>query len=98
MVLLSKLSGSKHIKVELEEEIQEMNFKKNATYEDIKEYVLNNYGFKVRNLYIAQVKRKHGLVERINYNVSKKEDQIVPQCPLEKEKAIEEALEWFELI
>lgn len=95
MALLSKLNGNKHIKVELEEEIQEMNFKKNATYEDIKEFVLKNYGFKVSNLYIAQVKRKHGLVERMNYNVSKKKDQIVPQCPPEKEKAIEEALEWF---
>lgn len=50
------------------------------------------------NLYIAQVKRKHGLIERENYNVSKKEDQIVRQCPPEKEKAIEKDLEWFGMV
>lgn len=50
------------------------------------------------NVYNAQVKRKHGLIERENYNVSKKEGKIVPQCPPEKEKAIEKALEWFGII
>ena len=40
-----------------------------ATYEEIKRYVMENTGLKVSQLYIAQVKRKHGLIERINYNV-----------------------------
>ena len=92
---MSKLNGNKHIKVEFEEEIQEMNFKKNATYEDIKEYVMQKQGFKVTNLYIAQVKRKYGLIERENYNISQKENQVIPKCTPEKERAIEEALEWF---
>ena len=40
-------------------------------------YVLKKNGFKVTNLCIAQVKRKHGLIERVNYNLSKKGDQVV---------------------
>lgn len=39
------------------------------------------HGMKVTNLYIAQLKRKHGLIERINYNLSKKKDHVVPQYP-----------------
>lgn len=98
VALLSKLDVDDHIKVEIgEEELDEIEFSKNATYKEIQEYVLEKYGFKVSNLYIAQVKRKHGLIERENYNVSKKaeNEQVVPQCPPEKEKAIEEAIEWF---
>lgn len=75
-----------------------MIFRKDATYEAIKEYVLKKNGFKATNLYITQVKRKYGLIEHMNYNRLKKEDQIVPQCPPEKEKAIEEALEWFRMV
>lgn len=33
------------------------------------------------------------MLERQNYNKSKKEDHVVPICPEEKEKAIIEALE-----
>lgn len=35
-----------------------------ATYEEIKEYVLEHTGLKVSNLYIAQIKRKCGTIER----------------------------------
>ena len=42
--------------------------------------------------------RKHGIIERENYNISKKENQRVPNCPEEKEKAIEDALEYFGMI
>ena len=55
-----------------------------ATYEEIKEYVLEKFGLKVSQLYIAQIKRKCGIIERVNYNKSKKEDVKVPQCPPEK--------------
>lgn len=41
-----------------------------ATYEQIKAYVKENFGMNVSNLYIAQVKREFGIVERANYNVS----------------------------
>ena len=53
---------------------------------------------KVSSLYIAQVKRKHGIIERENYNISKKENQRVLNCPEDKEKAIENALEYFGMI
>lgn len=35
-----------------------------VAYEEIKEYVLKEYGLKVSNLYIAQVKWKCGIIER----------------------------------
>ena len=62
-----------------------------ATYEEIKSYVLKKYGLKVSNLYIAQVKRECGIVERINYNLPKTEGNRVPQCPEDKRKAIKDA-------
>lgn len=41
----------------------------NATYREIQEWIARNYnGMKVSNLYIAQVKQKHGIIERENYN------------------------------
>ena len=76
----------------------EIDFSKDATYGEIKKYVLDKYVLKVSSLYIAQIKRKHGLIERENYNFSKKENQRVPNCPEEKEKAIEDALEHFGMI
>ena len=50
------------------------------------------------SLYVAQVKRKHGIIEQENYNKSKTENAKVPQCPPEKEAAIRAALEHFGLI
>jgi len=55
-------------------------------------------GLKVSNLYIAQVKRKCGIVERENYNLPKPENAKQPKCPPEKEKAIRETLEYFGMI
>ena len=69
-----------------------------ATYEEIKDYVLEHSGLKVSNLYIAQVKRKCGIIERENYNKAKSEDAMQPKCPLEKEEAIVEALKVFQMI
>ena len=71
---------------------------KKAGYEDIKQYVLEKFGLKVSNLYIAQVKRKCGIIERENYNRPKSEDSRQPKCPLEKEAAIRAALEYFKMI
>ena len=69
-----------------------------GTYEMIKAYVLEKFGFKVSSLYIAQVKDKCGLDKRLNYNLSKKDDQHVPECPKEKEDAIMDAFRNFGLI
>lgn len=56
-----------------------------------------NTGLNVSQLYIAQVKRKHGLIERVNYNVGSEKSKV-PQVPIEKEKAIEDALRHFKMI
>lgn len=69
-----------------------------STYEEIKEYVREHTGLKVSNLYIAQVKRKCGIIERENYNKAKSEDATQPKCPSEKEEAIVEALKAFQMI
>ena len=69
-----------------------------AIYDEIKAYVLEKYGLKVSSLYISQVKRKCGLDVGQNYNLSKKENAKVPQCPPEKEAAIMEALKHFQMI
>ena len=70
-----------------------------ATYEAIKKYVTeHNDGMKVSNLYIAQIKQKHGIIERENYNKPESEKGGQPECPKEKEIAIEEALKAFNMI
>lgn len=52
----------------------------------------------VSTLYIAQIKKKYGLDLREHYNISKKENQKIPTCPLEKEKMIVEALQHFGML
>lgn len=101
VALLSKLDAEHHITLEIDEEdFSSINIKKDATYPEIKEYVLNKFGFKVSSLYIAQVKRKYDLIERENYNKSRKADgdQHVTNCPKEKEDAIKDALKYFGMI
>ena len=44
------------------------------------------------------MKRKYGLEVREHYNISKNENQKVLQCPIEKEKAILDALKYFHMI
>ena len=100
VVLLSKGEiDSKKVRVEFSLEDMDMSgFQKGATYEQIKAYVLEHTGLKVSSLYISQIKRKCGLDVGQNYNLSKKEDAKVPQCPPEKEAAIMEALKHFQMI
>ena len=98
--LLSKLHEAKHhVNVTLEmDELDVTSAESKATYEEIKEYVLKKHGLQVTNLYIAQVKRKCGIIERENYNKSQKEDAKQPQCPEDKAKAIMDALEHFGMV
>lgn len=97
--LLSKLHSDQHIEVELKmDELDLTAAESKATYEEIKDYVLEHNGLKVSNLYIAQVKQKCGIIERINYNLPKSENSRQPKCPPEKEAAIREALEHFRMI
>lgn len=85
-----------NIDVDVEEIVQDKRGL--ATYGQIKDYVLEHSGLKVSSLYIAQVKQKHGIIERENYNKPKSDDARQPQCPLEKEEAIKEALKHFGMI
>ena len=99
VVLLSKLNTKQHVEVELNlDELDLTAAESKATYDEIKAYVLEKHGLKVSSLYISQVKRKCGLDVGQNYNLSKKEDAKVPQCPPEKEAAIMEALKHFQMI
>ena len=99
VVLLSKLNTKQHVEVELNlDELDLTAAESKATYDEIKAYVLEKYGLKVSSLYISQIKRKCGLDVGQNYNLSKKEDAKVPQCPPEKEAAIIEALKHFQMI
>ena len=99
--LLSKLHEAKH-HVNVKLGMDEMDLtaaESKATYEEIKKYVAeHNDGMKVSNLYIAQIKQKHGIIERENYNKPKSEKGGQPECPKEKEIAIEEALKYFQMI
>ena len=98
--LLSKLSEAKHsIDVKLDmDELDVTSAETKATYEEIKAYVLEQTGLQVSSLYIAQVKRECGIIERENYKKPKAEDANQPQCPEDKRKAIKEALIHFGMI
>ncbi len=72
--------------------------RRQATYKEIQEYVLEKFGLKVSNLYISQVKRKCGIEVGENYNLPKSENAKQPLCPVEKEKAIRDALEHFGMV
>ena len=101
IALLSKLKSNKlkHINVELEmDELDLTAAESKATYEEIRDYVLEHSGLKVSSLYIAQVKQKCGIIERENYILPKSENSRQPKCPPEKEKAIRDALEHFHMI
>ncbi len=99
VVLLSQQKPDDVIEVEIElDELDLTTAESKATYKEIQEYVLKEYGLKVSNLYISQVKRKCGIEVGENYNLPKSEDSRQPQCPEEKEKAIRDALEHFGMI
>ncbi len=54
VALLSKLNTEHHLDIEIgEDELSEIDFSKDATYGEIKKYVLDKYGLKVSSLYIA---------------------------------------------
>lgn len=97
--LLSKLNVEHHIEVELTmDELDLTAAESKATYQEIKDYILEKHGVKVSSLYIAQIKQKHGVIERDCYNKPKDEGTKQPQCPTEKEQMIEEALRHFKMI
>ena len=95
-LVLRKPAVHINIDVDVEELVQDKRGA--ATYGQIKDYVLEHSDLKVSSLYIAQVKQKHGIIERENYNKPKSGDAKQPQCPPEKEVAIMEALRYYGMI
>ena len=99
VVLLSKQKPDDTIEIDLDlDELDATSAELKATYQEIKDYVLKEFGLKVSNLYISQVKRKCGIEVGENYNLPKSENARVPQCPKEKEEAIKAALKYFAMI
>ena len=99
VVVLFKINTPQHIDIDLDlSELDVIRAESKGTYQEIKDYVLEHFGLKVNTLYIAQVKQKHGIIERECYNAPKTEGGRVPQCPREKMEAIEEALRFFKMI
>ena len=72
IALLSKLSNAKeHIEVTVDmDELDLTSAEAKATYKEIQDWVQEKYGVHVTNLNIAQVKQKHGIIKRENYNLS----------------------------
>jgi 23S rRNA (uracil1939-C5)-methyltransferase len=99
VLLLTKLNVERHIEVDVSmDELDVTAAESKATYNEIQDYVLEHHQLKVSNLYIAQVKQKHGIIERENYHKAKNENAKQPQCPKAKEDAIVEALKHFQMI
>ena len=97
--LLSKLHSGQHAEIDLElSELDLTAAESAATYEEIKGYVQEHFGFQVSSLQIAQTKRSLEIPMGRNYNPSKKEIHHIPQCPQEKAEAIRAALEHFQMI
>lgn len=99
VVLLSQLKPDDYIDVELDlDELDVTAAEQTATYQEIKDYIMEKHGVKVHTAYIAQVKKKYGLDMRKNYHQSQNEKYVAKQCTAEKEKYIKEALEHFAMI
>ena len=98
VILLSRKAPDAEIKVRLDmSELDITSAESKATYKEIQEYVQNKYDLHVTNLYIAQVKREFGIIERENYNTGEGKARV-PQVTPEKREAIIEALRYFQMI
>ena len=100
VVKLSLKKDTHKIEVTMEPD-EESNYtpEEKITYQKIKAYILEKYGFKVSSLYIAQIKDKCGLgKERTGNNWKKNDKSKEPQCTPEKEEAIRDAFKNFNII
>ena len=100
VALLSKLQRVKHhinVRFDLEEaDLTAAETK--ATYDEIRNWIQENYGFHVTNLNIAKTKKKCGCTLRENHNLPKSENSKSPGTTKEKEEAILAALRYFKMI
>lgn len=98
VILLSRKAPDAEIKVRLDmSELDITSAESKATYKEIQEYVKNKYDLHVTNLYIAQVKREFGIIERENYNTGEGKAKV-PQVTAEKREAIIDALRYLQMI
>lgn len=98
VILLSRKAPDAEIKVRLDmSELDITSAESKATYKEIQEYVKNKYDLHVTNLYIAQVKREFGIIERENYNTGEGKAKV-QQVTAEKREAIIDALKYFQMI
>ena len=89
VALLSKLDVDKHIDVEIKlDELDLTSAEVKATYAQIKEYILEKFDLKVSTLYIAQIKKKCGIVLREHYNKSKKRNRLFHNAHWKKRKLL----------
>ena len=96
---MSKLQSEQKVEIDLDlSELDLTAAESAATYEEIKDFVQENFGFQVTSLQIAQTKRSLGLPVGANYNPSKKKTHHISQCPPEKTSAIRAALEHFKML
>ena len=96
---MTKLNIERHIEVDVSmDELDVTAAESKATYDQIREHVWEHHQLKVSNLYIAQVKQKHGIIERENYHKAKNANAKQPKSPMEREDAIVEALRHFQMI
>ncbi len=80
VVLLSQQKPDDTIEIDLDlDELDATSAELKATYQEIKDYVLKEFGLKVSSLYISQVKRKCGIEVGENYNLPKSENARVYQ-------------------
>ena len=76
VVTMSRKKPDDTIEVDLDlDELDITSAESKATYQEIKDYVLNEFGLKVSTLYISQVKRKYGIEVGEHYNISQKENK-----------------------
>ena len=97
VALLSRQKVDEHIYLDVNVQDLPKTTRTTATYPEIKAYIKDKYGLNVTSLNIAQVKEKHGFEKRENYNKGK-DGHRVPNCPPEKEKAIEDAFKHFGML
>ena len=98
VILLSRTAPDAEIRVRLDmSELDITSAESKATYKEIQEYVKNKYDLHVTNLYIAQVKREFGIIEREKYNTGEGKAKV-PQVTAEKREAIIDALKYFQMI
>ena len=97
--LLSKLNTKQHIEVEIKmDELDLTAAESKATYEEIKAMCWSIAVWKSVACISAQMKYKCGIIERENFNKPKSGYAKQPQCPVEKQAAIMEALKYFNII